>query len=154
MKNLLVILGFISFSSLTNEKIYAAPLRQGAILADCTDHTPASLVAGCFYTDSVPFARAVIYRPENQLTRSYHLSTNTNNNFSIKKKEAKTLEVFTNVLEVEVNASGHKTEQRAFALSPNKIHYFRVQDRNNYSGLRPFLEVIEVTEETYRKDMN
>lgn len=150
MKNLLVILGFISFSSVTNETLYAAPLRQASVLR----HSPADHIAGCFYTDSVPFARVVIYRPENQLTRSYHLSANRNNKFSIKNKEAKTLDVFTNLLEVEVNASGHQTEQRVFTLSSNKIHYFRVQDRNNYSGLRPFLEVIEVTEETYRKDMN
>lgn len=49
-----------------------------------------------------------------------------------------------------ISAFGHTRGYFAHELSPNKVHYFRLQDRNNYDWFFPYLEVIEVTEEMFR----
>ena len=132
------------------------------VKADSRDHignTFPSLLAGNFelatpdfLEDTTPFARVVLYRPANQLSRKYEIKTDQHAPFSLKRKEIMALDTQSDKLEIEVSATGHKTESFSFRLSKDKVHYLRVQDRNNYSGMRPFLEVIEVTEATYLKD--
>jgi len=103
--------------------------------------------------DTTPFAKVIIYRPDNQLSRKYKVSNNTNGAFEIAKKEIRTIETNSNVFIISVDAAGHKKESYTFNLEKNKTHYFRIQDRNNYSGFRTFLEVIEVTEETFKREI-
>ena len=102
--------------------------------------------------DTIPYARVILYRPDNQLSRKYEVNTNTNGAFKMAKKEVRTLEVNSNVFIISMDAFGHKEERFTFNLVQNRTHYFRLQDRNNYAGFRPFLEVIEVTEETYKRE--
>lgn len=102
--------------------------------------------------DSIHFATVILYRPDNQLTRKYKLNTNFKGAFEIAKKEAVKIDVHTDTIIISVDATGHKRETYTFILSQGKTHYFRIQDRNNYSGFQAFLEVIEVTEETFKRD--
>jgi len=74
--------------------------------------------------------------------------------FSLGRREAKTLEAPAGKFTLAIDAFGHKPGRYTFILSGQKVHYLRIQDRNNYAGLRPFLEVIEVTEQTYEEDKN
>lgn len=146
MKKSAIVLLLLSFV----HSIYGA--TPGA--QSCIKDAVTIAVSNVLHADTLPFAKVIIYRPDNQLTRAYDFSTNLNDGFSLKKKGVKSIDAFTNVFEVSVSAFGHKRERFYFILSKNKVHYFRVQDRNNYAGMRPFLEVIEVTEEAYKKDMN
>jgi len=102
--------------------------------------------------DSIPFATVILYRPDNQLSRKYKLSTNINGAFEMAKKEVVKIDAHSNTFLISVDAVGHKKETFNFNLSQNKKHYFRIQDRNNYSGFRAFLEVIEVAEETFKRE--
>lgn len=102
--------------------------------------------------DSIPFSTVILYRPDNQLSREYKISTNINGAFKMKRKEAIKLYAKSYTFLINVDAAGHRKESYTFNLIQNKTHYFRIQDRNNYSGFRPFLEVIEVTEETFRRE--
>lgn len=104
-------------------------------------------------TDSTAFAKVVVYRPDGQLKHTYQLKTPQNDRFSLKKKTATTLDSFSSVFDISADAKGHQGKRYSFTLSKGKTHYFRVQDRYNYAALRPFLEVIEVTEETYKRDL-
>jgi len=70
----------------------------------------------------------------------------------IARKEVIKIDAYSNIFLISVDALSHKKENFTFNLSQNKTHYFRIQDRNNYSGFRIFLEVIEVTEETFKRD--
>jgi hypothetical protein len=112
------------------------------------------LVSGISMTnhDSIPFAKVILYRPENQLSRKYKLTTNLNGSFEMGRKEVITMEAHSNTFNISVDAVGHKKAFFTFNLSQNKVHYFRIQDRNNYSGFYAFLEVIEVTEETFKRE--
>jgi hypothetical protein len=103
--------------------------------------------------DSIPFAKVIVYRPENQLSRKYKVSSNLNGSISLKRKEIATMDAFTNTFEVSVSAAAHKSARFSFPLSKNQVHYFRLQDRNNYAGFTPFLEVVEVTEATYNREI-
>ena len=103
--------------------------------------------------DSTTFAKVVIYRADNPLTRKYKLESNLNGAFTLEKKESKTIDASSQVFEVAVKAFWHTPKRYFFALSNGKTHYFRVHDRNSYSELAPFLEVIEVTEDTYKRDL-
>lgn len=107
---------------------------------------------GITHSDSTVYAKVVIYRPDNQLTRKYRLNTNLKGAFEMARKEVVMMDAYSNSLEISVGAFGHKSERFSFVLSKDKVHYFRVQDRNNYSGFLAFLEVIEVTEETYKRE--
>lgn len=102
--------------------------------------------------DSISFSTVILYRPDNQLSREYKISTNINGAFEMKKKEVIKIDANSNTLLISVDAVGHKKETFTFNLSQHKTHYFRIQDRNNYSGFRAFLEVIEVTEETFKSE--
>ena len=139
-------LGILSNSwSSCLDREYLFPLAAKVTAVDVTGNEPE--------IDSTPFAKVIIYRPDNQLSRSYHFKTGLNHTFSLKKQQEMTMDAHSEVLELVVRATGHKSERQAFRLSKDKVHYFRVQDRNNYSGFRPLLEIIEVEEATYRKDM-
>ena len=98
------------------------------------------------------FAVVILYRPYNQLSRKYKVNTNINGSFEIGRKEIVKFDAQSNSFLISVDAIGHKKEAFTFNLSQNKTHYFRIQDRNNYSGFRPFLEVIEVTEDTFKRE--
>jgi hypothetical protein len=100
------------------------------------------------------FAKVILYRPDNQLSRKYRLHTNIKESFNLARKEVVYMDAHTNTFKVEVSAVGHKDGIFTFKLTENKIHYYRVQDRNNYSGFRAYLEVIEVTEETFRREQS
>ncbi|MEZ4942218.1 MAG: hypothetical protein R3D58_15175 [Saprospiraceae bacterium] len=102
--------------------------------------------------DSTVFAKVIIYRADNQLSRKYKINTNLNGAFEMARKEAISIDAYHDTFTVTVSAVGHKSERFVFNLTANKTHYFRVQDRNNYSGFRAFLEIIEVTEETFRRE--
>lgn len=120
--------------------------------SDTTDHFSLSSEAKLADNDSIPFARVILYRPDNQLSRRYKLSTNTNGTFDLTKGEFITIEAHSNLLMLSVQAVGHKKNSYTFDLSQDKTHYFRIQDRNNYAGFRAFVEVIEVTETTFKRD--
>lgn len=102
--------------------------------------------------DSVPYAQLILYRPDNQLSRKYRLTTNLSGTLEIGRKETIRLQADANVLTIGIDAAGHKQEHFTFTLTQGQTHYFRLQDRNNYAGIRAYLEVIEVTEATYRRD--
>jgi hypothetical protein len=104
--------------------------------------------------DTLPFATVILYRPENQLSRKYRINTNINGAFDLKKNEVVTMNADSNTFFIKVDATSHKKETFTFNLGQNKTHYFRIQDRNNYAGFLAFLEVIEVTEETFKRDKN
>lgn len=103
-------------------------------------------------TDSMPFARVVIYRPDNQLSRPYKMRSNLGETFRIGRKEVVKMAANAKLFQGSISAYGHNRGHFSHELSPNKVHYFRLQDRNNYRGLLPYLEVIEVTEETFRNE--
>lgn len=150
MKTAALILTFCLTPFLITGGTYTGSLYQNMISnVSSTSVEPASMIRP---GDSTAFAKVVIYRPDNQLSREYQIKTYQHAPFSLKKKEQMTLETPSNVLEIEVSATAHRSERFSFVLSKDKVHYFRVQDRNNYSGMRPFLEVIEVNETTYIKD--
>jgi hypothetical protein len=109
-----------------------------------------------FNTDSLPGlpARVVLYRPYDQLKRKYTVNASGIGTFSLGRREAKTIEAATGKFTLTLDAIGHKSGRYTFTLSGQKVRYLRIQDRNNYAGLRPFLEVIEVTEQTYEDDIN
>lgn len=157
MKHLLKYSGIIFFLCCSNDALNASALTNISKLDN--NHKEFIInnhfnISDRFNTDSVPFANVIIYRPGNQLKRPYNFQTTGNNSFSLKKNETKNLDVFSKDFEINVSATGHKTERFSFTLSNKKTHYLRVQDRNNYSGTRPFLEIIEVTEDTYKRDLN
>lgn len=102
--------------------------------------------------DTIPFATVILYRPDNQWSRKYKLSTSISRAFEMSKNEMLKIDVQTNTFSISVDAAGHKKESFKFDLSQSKTHYFRIQDRNNYSGFLVFLEVIEVTEDTFKND--
>ncbi len=102
--------------------------------------------------DTLPFATVILYRPDNQLSRKYRINTNIDGAFDLKKNEVVTMNADSNTFFIEVDATGHKKQAITFNLNQNKTHYFRIQDRNNYAGFLAFLEVIEVTEETFKRD--
>ena len=102
--------------------------------------------------DSNAYSTIVLYRPDNQLNRKYKINTNFNGAFEMNKKQVIKIDAKSNTFIISVDAVGHKKENFTFVLSPNKTHYFRIQDRNNYSGFRAFLEVVEVTEETFKRE--
>lgn len=104
------------------------------------------------YSDSLPYAKVVVYRPDNQLRRKYKIETNFSTPFELRRNEEFEIGALSGIFTIEVNASGHKKERFTFDLSPDKVHYFRIQDRNNYNGFIPYLEVIEVTEGTYKRE--
>jgi len=150
MKTAAFILTFCIPAFLITRGTYAGGLHQNVFSTlSGTTGEPSDLVS---IADSTAFAKVVIYRPDNQLSRKYRITTDQHASFSLKKKEEMTLETQLNVLEVEVSVTAHKSERFRFVLSKDKVHYLRVQDRNNYSGMRPFLEIIEVNEATYIKD--
>lgn len=103
-------------------------------------------------TDSMPFARVVVYRPDNQLSRPYKMRSNLGETFQIGRKEVVKMAANATLFQGSISAFGHNRGHFSHELSPNKVHYFRLQDRNNYSGFLPYLEVIEVTEETFRME--
>jgi hypothetical protein len=103
-------------------------------------------------TDSMPFARVVVYRPDNQLSRPYKMRSNLGETFQIGRKEVVKMAANAKLFQGSISAFGHNRGHFSHELSPNKVHYFRLQDRNNYSGFLPYLEVIEVTEETFRME--
>ncbi|HAD14703.1 MAG TPA: hypothetical protein DCF33_19930 [Saprospirales bacterium] len=103
-------------------------------------------------TDSMPFAQVVIYRPDNQLSRPYKMRSNLGETFRIGRREAVKMEANAKRFQGSISAFGHTRGHFSHELSPNKVHYFRLQDRNNYAGFLPYLEVIEVTEETFRNE--
>lgn len=103
--------------------------------------------------DSTTFAKVVIYRADNPLTRKYKFESNLNGDFTLEKKESKTIDASSKVFEVAVKTFGHTPKRYFFELYNGKTHYFRVHDRNNYTELAPFLEIIEVTEDTFKRDM-
>ena len=96
----------------------------------------------------------VIYRPYDQLKRKYTIKSSGSPGFTLSRQEEKILQLTDNVFYIMVDAFGHKPANFEFKLEKDKIHYLRVQDRNNYSGTRAFLEVVEVSENTYRNDMS
>ena len=102
--------------------------------------------------DSIIYATIILYRTDNQLNRKYKINTNTNGAFEMTKNQVIEINAKSNTFLISVEAAGHKKENFNFVLSPNKTHYFRIQDRNNYTGFRAFLEVIEVTEETFKRE--
>jgi len=102
--------------------------------------------------DSTQYATVVLYRPDDQLSRKYKVHTNINGKFEVGRKEIVRLDAGTGTFQVSIDAFGHKKEAFLFTLTPGKVHYFRIQDRNNYAGARPFIEIIEVTEETFRRE--
>jgi len=157
MKHLLKYSGIIFFLFFFKGALNASSFTHISTLKD--NHKVFTINNYCnitdrFYTDSVPFAKVVIYRPGNQLKRPYHFKVNSADGFSLNKNETKKMDVFSKDVEINVRALGHKAEQFSFALSGQKTHYLRVQDRNNYAGTRPYLEIIEVTEATYKNDLN
>lgn len=102
--------------------------------------------------DTIPYATVFVYRPENQLSRKYRIKTNIDGAFDLKKNEVVKMNAGSNTFFIEVDATGHKKQAFTFNLDQNKTHYFRIQDRNNYAGFLAFLEVIEVTEETFKRE--
>ncbi len=106
--------------------------------------------------DSIPYAKIIIYRPDNQMKRKYSLITPGHSKFKLGRKEAKTFDVYVGYFNVTVYAFGYDSKNYTFALSKDKLHYFRIQDRANHTGWLAFafLEVIEVTEGTYKNDLN
>jgi hypothetical protein len=102
--------------------------------------------------DSVSFAKVIIYRPANALRGKCKLSTNINGHFKMKRREVLKLDAPSNTLNISVDAFSHKKERYTFNLTQNRVHYFRVQERPSSSGLAPFLEIIEVTEETFKRE--
>lgn len=102
--------------------------------------------------DTLPFATVFVYRPDNQLSRKYRINTNIGRTFDLKKNEVVKMNAGSNTFFIEVDATGHKKQAFTFNLDQNKTHYFRIQDRNNYAGFLAFLEVIEVTEETFKRE--
>jgi hypothetical protein len=104
-------------------------------------------------TDSMPYAKVIVYRPDNQLSRPYKLRSNLGETLEIGRNKAVKLETNSKIFHGNVGAFGHNRGHFSHELSPNKVHYFRLQDRNNYRGFIPYLEVVEVTEETFRKEI-
>ena len=102
--------------------------------------------------DTIPFATVFVYRPDNQLSRKYKVNTNIDSAFDLKKNEVVKMNAGSNTFFIEVDAIAHKKQAFTFNLGQNKTHYFRIQDRNNYAGFLAFLEVIEVTEETFKRE--
>lgn len=153
MRSFFICLIGLSLSTLVFGNGFYAPGGQnhGSIPRYGTNAKSTSWPLLC--SDSIPYAKVVVYRPDNQLSRQYDLTTNLDGSFGMKQKEVKSMDAFGATFEVRVSAFSHKSESFSFVLSRNKTHYFRVQDRNNYSGTRPFLEVVEVTEEQYKKDL-
>lgn len=127
--------------------VFGNTLNQPIITNDCKTN-----IATIINQDSIKYSTIVLYRPDNQLNRKYKISTNINGAFEMSKKEVVKIDVNSNTFLISVDAVGHKKEYYTFVLSPSKTHYFRIQDRNNYSGFRAFLEVIEVTEETFKRE--
>jgi hypothetical protein len=74
--------------------------------------------------------------------------------FRLGRSQAKTLEAASGKFTLSLDAIGHKRGRYTFILSGQRVYYLRIQDRNNYAGLQPFLEVIEVTDQTYEDDIN
>jgi hypothetical protein len=150
MKNIAIIMTNCFTTLLISIVLTAGSLDQTIISTPSLTICEPSAVADP--PDTVSFAKVVIYRPDNQLSRKYQIRTDQHAPFSLKKKEERTLEIPSNVLELEISATANRSERFSFVLSKDKVHYLRVQDRNNYSGMRPFLEIIEVAEDTYLKD--
>jgi len=125
-------------------------------LANASPHLRTTVSNSLRCTDSIPDASAsiIIYRPYDQLKRKYMVYTSEHGAFSLARQEAKTFENLAHNFTLTVDALGHKSGRYTFDLSSQKVHYLRIQDRNNYAGLLPFLEVIEVTEQTYKNDLN
>lgn len=96
----------------------------------------------------------VLYRPDNQLSRKYYLTTNIKGHGTMElgKNQEIVLHTNENQLMVGVSATAHKKQAFSFTLSPRTTHYFRIQDRNNFSGYKIYLEIIEVTPSTYKRD--
>jgi hypothetical protein len=86
------------------------------------------------------------------LSRNYQVNTNIGGTFDLKKNEVVKMNAGSNTFFIEVDATAHKKQAFTFNLDQNKTHYFRIQDRNNYAGFLAFLEVIEVTEETFKRE--
>lgn len=102
--------------------------------------------------DSIPYAKAVLYRPDNQWSRKFKIATNTNGTFEMANNEVVHMAANADLLTISVDAAGHKKSEFTFHLRPNTTHYFRIQDRNNYASFRPRLEVVEVTEDTFNRE--
>ncbi|MCB9245836.1 MAG: hypothetical protein H6606_05345 [Flavobacteriales bacterium] len=112
------------------------------------DHLPGAVLS----SDSGSFARVIVYRPDNQLRRKYKINTNHGGYCELRRKQMVEIHAGSSTFTIEVNASGHKKEQFSFELKQGAVHHLRIQDRNNYQGFVPFLEVIEVSEATYRRE--
>ncbi|MCC7464797.1 MAG: hypothetical protein IT261_00925 [Saprospiraceae bacterium] len=146
----------------SNSIVFAAFLIlafASAAQADSTHPGTSSdptLIPGISYsatTDSMPVARVIVYRPDNQLSRPYKMNSNLGETFKIRRNGVIKLETSSGVFQGKVGAFGHNRGYFSHELSPNKVHYFRLQDRNNYQGFLPFLEVIEVSETTFRNEI-
>jgi hypothetical protein len=125
-------------------------------VAPAANTLPDPTAPGAVYTattDSMPYARVIVYRPDNQLSRPYKMRSNLGETFKIGIKEAVTLEANSKLFHGNVGAFAHTRGYFSHELSPNKVHYFRLQDRNNYQGFLPYLEVVEVTEATFRNEI-
>jgi hypothetical protein len=154
MKNLMLC-GLLFFSPMVFANSPATSMDDSprySILLNHESSDHATLEPYHFH-DSLPFATVVIYRPDNQLLRKYKIHLAEHESFHLKRYQVKTLKMSTNQFAIKVGAWGHQGKRQDFELENQKVHYFRLQDRNNYGWLLATLEAVEVTESTYRKDL-
>jgi hypothetical protein len=146
MKKTVIMAGLLLTTWLLNAT--SPEIQQGCLQAHYRLQILSHLTA-----DSLPTAKVVLYRPHDQLKRKYAVQATGQSAFSLARKEEKVFDTNAGKVTFSVDALGHRSGNFTFVLSTQKTHYFRVQDRNNYAGFQPFLEVIEVTEQTYRDDV-
>ena len=103
-------------------------------------------------SDTLTYSTVILYRPDNQLSRKYKISTNINGTFEINNKEVIKLDSKTNTFEISVDATGHKKETFTFNL-PDDVApgALKVTATLNYQLLvKPVADFLGVPEEESR----